>query len=198
MVLRLLKWIWRAWPVLAVTAMIMAHWLVLIFLPSHWEIVNKTVALVLQVIGGFLVLYSIDSNIGVIRGRSLGSEFRQYLAQFPLLRKTHVIEAKGASCTLSSGEAELKTTRNPATMEEKLDYLQEQIDQIRVDFRDEISKIRGEFNQRKKEVEQKIGSLSKSINNVESIVEEVSVGSIKIQIFGVLLLVHGGFSGYIV
>lgn len=197
MVLRTFQWIWRSWPILIISAMVVAHWLVLDLLPSQWELINKTVALSLQIIGGILVLYSIDSNIGIIRGKTLVSEFRQYLAQFPLTRKSHVIDGECVSSTSSTVKGRLTSTRNPATVTERLDYLQEQIDQVQDEFRNEISDLVGKFNQRTQKVDQKIGSLSKSISKVESTIEDVSVGGIKIQIFGFLLLIHGGIAGYI-
>src|SRR5687767_14327271 len=96
----LLRWIWRAWPVLVIGSIFVLHLLMLRSLDVDATTINETVALVLQISGGGLILYSIDSNIGVIRGGSLLSVFRNYCREFPLLSRTRVLEAHGASYSI--------------------------------------------------------------------------------------------------
>ncbi|WP_411871769.1 hypothetical protein [Vulcanococcus limneticus] len=197
MSIRLLKWVLRAWPVLAVGVLFLAHWFVLCLAPDHSQIINKSIALQLQIFGGLLVLYSIDSNIGVIRGGSLFSDLRKYLGDCPLFRKAYVIELQGASIGALGGRARLSARRNPKSVEERLDYLQEQLNEIRKDHQEDITELSTSIQQHKEAADGLVGRLEQSISQIDSKVSAVSVGGIKFQIFGVLLLIYGSVTAYI-
>jgi hypothetical protein len=195
---RLLKWAWRAWPVVVLLVVLLVHLTLLDLCPTLSQAINKTASLVLQISGGLLVLYSIDSNIGVIRGRSLFGELRQYLAEFPLIKKSTVLNVSGAFSSTFVTKARISVKRNPKTVDEQLNYLQEQIDDTRRDLREEISDLDRKFQERSKAIDEKIGLLLASLKQVGSNVAEVSVGGIEFQVFGVLLVIYGAIAGYTV
>ncbi|RFC33088.1 MAG: hypothetical protein DID91_2727703235 [Candidatus Nitrotoga sp. MKT] len=85
-------------------------------------------------VGGLLILYSIDSNIGVIKQKSLYSILTDYFKEFPLLKRSVVIELQGAAIVMSGGKAKVTVGRNPQSIDEKLEYLQEQINEVKRDL----------------------------------------------------------------
>jgi type I site-specific restriction endonuclease len=95
-------------------------------------------------------------------------------------------------------KARISVKRNPKTVDEQLNYLQEQIDDTRRDLREEISDLDRKFQERSKAIDEKIGLLLASLKQVESNVAEVSVGGIEFQVFGVLLVIYGAIAGYTV
>jgi hypothetical protein len=92
--LRLIKWVWRAWPILVIGFLFCAHLLLLNYFSQWADFINKTAALVSQLVGGLLILYSIDSNIGVIKQKSLFSVLANYIKEFPLIKSSVVIESE--------------------------------------------------------------------------------------------------------
>ena len=71
MIRRLAIWFWKAWPVLVMTGLAYAHWHALASFPSDTVLVNKLTGTAMQVVGGLIVLYSVDSNLGLFRNQSL-------------------------------------------------------------------------------------------------------------------------------
>jgi hypothetical protein len=195
--IRLLKWVGRAWPVLGVSVILLGHWFFLCLAPDHSQIINKTIALLLQISGGLLVLYSVDTNIGVIRGSSLFSDLRKYLGDCPLFRKTYVVKLRGVSAGALGGRARLSVRRDPKSVEERLDYLQEQLNEIRKDYQVDIAELSARIEQHKEVTDSLLTRLEQSIRQIDLKVAAVSVGGIKVQFFGVLLLIYGSITAYI-
>jgi hypothetical protein len=86
---------------------------------------------VAQLVGGLLILYSIDSNIGVIKQKSLLSILTSYFKEFPLIKRSVVIDAQCAVIAVSGGKAKITVGRNPQSVDEKIEYLQEQINELK-------------------------------------------------------------------
>jgi hypothetical protein len=100
-----------------------------------------------------LILYSIASNIEIIKGKTLLSIFFHYLREFPLRKSTVVIEAQPTSMVILGDKVEATLVRNPKYIEEKIEYLQEQ-----------ISELKRDLGQKSKERSAKIDSLSKELS----------------------------------
>lgn len=196
MSIRLLQWAWRAWPVLGVSVLLLGHWFVLYLAPNYSETINKLIAFLLQIFGGLLVLCSVNSNIGVIRGGSLLSDLRKYLGDCPLVRKAHVLEVQGVSIGVLGGKVRLTVGRNPKSVEEQLGYLQEQINEIRKDLQEDISELSTRIQQHMEATDSLVNRLGQSIGQIDSKVAAVSVGGIKTQLFGVLLVIYGSITAY--
>lgn len=100
--LRLLKWSWRSWPVIIIVILFIAHLSLVDYFCSNVSEVHKIIALITQLIGGLLILYSIDSNIGIIKDKNLLALLTGYLREFPLIKRPVVIQAQGVTMGLSS------------------------------------------------------------------------------------------------
>lgn len=111
--LRLIKWFWRAWPILILIFLICEYLLSLNWFSQNAGFINKTASLVAQPVGGLLILYSINSNIGVIKQKSLLSILTSYFKEFPLIKKSVVIEARGAAMAMTGVKAKITASRNP-------------------------------------------------------------------------------------
>jgi hypothetical protein len=158
---------------------------------------NKLLSLCTQLVGGLVILYSIDSNIGVINKNTLLSMFAQYFRECPLLKRSVVVEVQGLAMGISRMRGKLSVIRNPKSVEEKLVYLQEQIDGLKREYEEEVKDLRQAFESRSKEMGTHIQETKLKLRDIESKMDEISIGGIKVQVFGVLLMVYGSICGYL-
>ena len=119
-----------------------------------------------------------------------------YLRECPLIRRSVVVGAQAGSYGISGAKAKLTVGRNPKSIEEKLEYLQEQINEARRDFEQEIKGLNQTIDANSKEMKTKIEATQTALITIGSKMDEVSIGGIKIQLFGVLLLIYGSISEY--
>ena len=194
--LRLIQWFGRAWPVIVIVLVICGHFLLLDYFSQSDEFINKTASLLAQLAGGFLLLYSIDSNIGIMNEKSLLTMLKNYFKEFPLIKKSVVIELKGVALTVSAGKGKVVVERNPQSINEKIEYLQEQIDQIKLQLDQESKELNKKIERQSEEINAQIQDAKSTLRIFEDKMVEVSTGGIKAQLFGILLMLYGAFAGY--
>lgn len=158
--------------------------------------INKRVSFFLQIIGGLLILFSIDSNIGIIKEKTLFSIFANYLREFPLIKRSVVIKLQGTANVTIGTEAKITVVRNPKNIEEKIEYLQEQINVVKRDLEQTQKELNEKINRQSKEIIIQNQEVKSVLRNFESKMDKVSVGGIKAQLFGVLLMLYGAIAGY--
>lgn len=95
------------------------------------------------------------------------------------------------------GGTKIVIGRNPQTIDEKIDYLQEQINELKLDVEQESKELNGKIVRLSKEMNIQIQDAKSTIQSLESKMAEVSIGGIKVQLFGVLLMVYGAISSYV-
>lgn len=194
---QLIRWLLRAWPLLVLFFLLCTHLLLLYYFSINAKFINKTISLLFQIIGGLLILYSIDSNIGVINQKSLLSLLGKYFNEFPLIKRSVVIEVQSGGGIVIGGGTKIVIGRNPQTIDEKIDYLQEQINELKLDVEQESKELNGKIVRLSKEMNIQIQDAKSTIQSLESKMAEVSIGGIKVQLFGVLLMVYGAISSYV-
>lgn len=173
------------------------HFWLLWHLPKCVNFINETSALAAQIIGGLLVLYSIDSTIGVIKKQTLLSMFVSYLKEFPLFKRSIIMAAAGISLGTATGRARGSVARKPTTIEEQISYLQEQIDHLKMEFDNELKEANDKMDRLFAETHTRIQQTANELRSLESKMDEVSAGGIKVQFFGVLLLLYSAITSYV-
>lgn len=193
---RLITWIWRSWPIVIPAIFIIIHIYILKIFPGNVSEINKTVSLVAQITGGLSILYSIDSNIGIIKKLNLFDIIRNYLKEFPLLIKNVTLDIQGSMHAVTTSNADVTVGRNPQTIEEKIDYLQEQITDLQKDLKDKAKSLDDKIKKETEALKKQIQEIKNEVGKVKQQIEEVSIGGIKIQFFGVMLILYGSITGY--
>ena len=160
--------------------------------------INKALALVLQVIGGLLVLYSIDSNLGLFEKGKLMTLGKRWLISHPFSKKeVHNVSAYASLSINAATNVEFREHKVPATLEERVDLLFKHVDWLKED----LSKQKEQYEKRVKDLETKLTegqvSLSSSVNEIKKNLESVAIGGLKLQIFGVVLVIYGSLLSYI-
>jgi len=197
MIYRLVLWLWRAWPLFILLAILWLQASLVEFYPQESKLIHSSFSLVAQIVGGLLVLYTIDSNLGVLKDKKFFSLVSQYFEEFPLWRRPVVLSANGVAATATVGKAKLRVKRNPNTVEEKLDYLQAQIDEVRREFESDLQEVERKIDKTAENMRNEIRALKQRSNTIENKIKQVSVGSLKVQVLGVSLMIYGSVSGYI-
>jgi hypothetical protein len=193
----LMKWLCRAWPFFGIALLILIRFLLISYFSFNASSTDKFLSLVSQILGGLFILYSIDSNIGTINDKNLFSIFSNYLRQFPLINRSVVAKGSLATISMSSPTGKTTVSRNPISVNEKLKYLQEQIDTIKEEIKMESKELNAKIDRCSTELNNKIQDTKVSLEKIDLKIKEVSIGGINEQIFGVLLMVYGAISGYV-
>ena len=77
-----------------------------------------------------------------------------------------------------------------------LTYLQEQINEVKRDLEQESKELNEKIDRQSKEMNAQIQDAKAALHSLESKMDEVSTGGLKVQLFGVLLMVYGAIAGY--
>ncbi len=196
MTMKLLIWLWRAWPILSLFPVIFIHALLIHYFCLNASTTNKIFSYGSQIAGGLLILYSIDSNIGVIKGKTLIEVLVNYIKECPLKKLPLQVEVHDGVNVVAGGKAKVAYCRNPKTIDAKIEYLQEQIKNVKRDLEQESKDLHNKIDLQAKNMGIEIQKTKSTLQTIESRMEKVYVGGIKGQLFGVLLIVYGAFSGY--
>jgi hypothetical protein len=186
-------WLWRAWPFLALLPVFAAHWVALFFLPASAQMVHKVFGMVLQVIGGLLILYSINDNLGLLRRQSLLAAMVAWF-KFPWRGKNVTIQLSGVSAAGVAGSASLSTRKPLTTLEERVEYLESTLAEHRQEVAEGFTNARRSLEGAKSELHGRIDTTVGQVAELSQKVEHAAVGGFKFQGFGVLLAIYGAIT----
>ena len=192
-----LKWLWRSWPLIVIAIIAVLHHTLRLHCNFSDEHLTPAIALVCQVIGGLLVLYSIDSKIGIFNGNSLGQIFQTYLNQFPYKTQTMNLAGSIQGSSKVTGDLEVSRTGKTNTIEGKIKYLQFQLDQLKAELNSQVTALKVEIEKNQEMVSEKIESAKENIQNVKGSLQAYASDDLKIQLFGLFLLFYGSITSYI-
>lgn len=198
-------WLYKAWPFLAFVPICLLHfslhqapclalWLPC---PSNSEI-NKLVSLIFQILGGLLILYSIDSNLGHFKENGLFKIFSSWFKSCPIIKgKNQEIHATGIASITTIGSVNVRGSKVPLTVEEKLAHLQQQIEWIKEDTKKDKHELVAKIDNVSNKVDTNYRQTEQNFTVLNSKLESVTVGGLKLQVFGFNLLVYSAFLSYV-
>ena len=138
----LVGWTWTiTWPILLLAIIIILHILSLSSLDIPASDIHKLVALCTQIVGGLLILYSIDSNIGIYKNKNLVSFFWLHLKKCPLLEKKTQTTRQSSSWSVLGVSGSSTAHKKPESVEEKVDLLEIQLNELRAELRGNHNKL---------------------------------------------------------
>ena len=192
----LINWLLKAWPILVSAFLGYLHYYVVTNCNVNVSDINKISSLVLQITGGLLILYSIDSNIGIVSNKSIFGLAWNWFISIPVFSKSIVIHAASGNLKAQGASVKMRVGASTETIEGKIENLQQQINWLKEDLSDEVKNIKDLHEKTKKSLNTNINMLTKLVNETDSKLNKVSLGGIKIQIFGILLMIHGSLSSF--
>lgn len=184
------------WPVLIPVILATFHYLGFVHSLVDWVEINKIIPPVFQVVGGILILYSIDSNLGIANNTSLYSVLANYMRSFPLIKQHHTLEVDFPMHIFTGLSPKVRISGSTNTLEEKVAYLQKQIEWLKEDLEDELKVINTKMAKSENKTDGAINEIKTQLGSVENKVTDLSIGGLKTQIFGVLLMIYGAAVSY--
>jgi len=110
-IIQVIKKLKDPWPLHLILVFIIIHVIGIKIFPNNVEAWNSLVSIVLQIIGGALVLKTINDNLGILSDSSIWQEIRKYFISYPRFPKRKI-----RAFTLKPASGELKVTSNDATL----------------------------------------------------------------------------------
>lgn len=169
----------------------MTHAALLVKFGTNFVIINKLVGSLLQVIGGLLVLYSVNDNLGLFRAQSFASAIVDWLRDFPLDRKQVVVEATSAGAITVGGSVAGSYVIRGASLEERILELERMYGSIQSELRAEVQGMNTKVESVQSKLMNEIGTASGKVDELSNKLDRAAVGGFKIQAFGVLLAIYG-------
>lgn len=189
MLVRRLKWFFvRPWPIWALVFVAGFAWTWT--LPAQTAIVNKIIGALLQTIGAFLILFSINGNLSLYRDQNLLSMSLGWGRDWPKAGK--VINLVGAAVSQANATGLLCAVRTvPPTINGRLVELERLVEELRIAMTqnknfslEAIENVRSDLTAVHEE--QQV-----AIVGIASKLETATIGGVRLQIFGVGLAVLG-------
>jgi hypothetical protein len=187
----LISWLLRAWPILSLGPIALAHVCAHRLFPADLVLVNKITGAVLQLVGGLIVLHSVNGNLGLFRDQHFGNIILGWFRSFPLFRKSVTVSLSGAACATASGSARISVRRAASTVEEKIAELERQLEEFRQHVSEDLRAANARIAQVHSELSTAIAAKTTILNQLSSKLELATVGGFKQQSFGVLLAIYG-------
>lgn len=145
----------------------------------------------MQVVGGVIVLYSVDANLGLFRNQRLVTSVLAWLRECPIVARSITIEVSGAAVCTASSTASAYVTRAPTTIEERVAEVERRVDELRTEMAAQNRTVHARVEEVRSELSSSIASNQSALNKLSERVEKATVGSFKQQAFGVLLAIYG-------
>lgn len=188
---RLIPWSLRAWPIIVMFPVTAAYALALwVFFPNT-QLINKIVGMLLQTLGGLIVLYCVNDNLGLFRSQSLASAVLGWIKDFPLARKPTPLTGS-ANIEVSVSTSGSGTVFQPATtLDERVAEVERKLLELQRHVTREIQLVNLNIESAKSELGKQIQENANTVADLSKRLEHTAVGGFKFQALGVLLAVYG-------
>ena len=190
----LFPWTLRAWPVLTLIPVGLAHFVAIRMFPNDTLMVNKLTGMSLQLLGGLLVLYSVNDNLGLFRSQSFKSAIFTWFKEFPVVREPISITGHGSSISSSSSFGLATVQQAHSTIEERIAELEQMLQDLKKQLQLEIQTINTQIETTRSALQQQSGDTSNKVSDLAKRLEHAAVGGFKFQAFGVILAIYGAFT----
>lgn len=195
----LVRVLWRAWPLWFFLLGIFIHKQALGLLPFSDSAIHAGTALGLQLIGGLLVIFSIDQNLGLLnKSRLLGmaKNFALAILNFGKIQEIALGAAIATAHGLSAS-AEVVKAKTTKTLEQRVQELEKELGRLDERITEESKKIDKKLDDAMKKIRKQQSDLAQSVNDLRSKLESITVGGVKFQLLGVMYLVHGAIAAFL-
>lgn len=193
---RFYLWCARAWPFWAILLVIGVHQGSLMFFSENSENISKGFSAGLQVIGGLLVLQSIDSALGILRGSSISSLIIQWLRTCPAWYKHKVVTVMATSTASATASIYSRVHHKATSLSSRVTELERQIAEVHQEMERREQALIKIISDTKDELIAREGENAATIRDIERKINVTALGSIKKQAFGVVIAMYGAGIGY--
>ena len=140
-----------------------------------------------EITGGSIVLWQINGNVSKFKGTNIIKSFANYFKHCPFWCKQKSITLSVSGVTHSHTCDALSLSVNSQTLEQKVDFLMEEVE--RIDKR--ISDTSRKQDEKIKKLIVKDSELARGIRGVKADLEDAFTGDVMLEIFGALIFFQG-------
>lgn len=194
---RFYQWFFRAWPLWATLFVIAAHLFTLSIFSQQSEGVNKSFSIGLQVLGGLLVLDSINSTLGMLRGTTIFRVIAEWFLSCPIWSTPRTIEGAGIATLSVTASGQGRVKRKATAIPDRVAELEQQMDEMYQDIGRREKALRKLISDTKTELSDRVQKGEAAIRRVDGKVDATALGTIKQQVFGVVIAIYGAGLGYL-
>lgn len=190
-----MKSLWQAWTFIIFLIIVIIHSIVYCSVYNFSDKDYKLISLITQIVGGLLILYSINGNIKIVKKITLMTMLTGYFKK----NQDAIAAPKGVGVSIFGGNVKVIVIENPESVEEKIENLRKQIDDLKVNFIQKATDLNERLTQQSEELNSQINQVSSERKELTAQIEEIfsSWYGIHIQVFGVLLMIYGAVMGAI-
>lgn len=167
------------------------HLLALAVFPGGHALVTKVTGTLMQVIGGLIVLHSVDGNLGLFRKQTLISLIKVWLSDFPMIRRSSFVSQKVTAYAKASARVSVSIKRTWHTPEERLVNIERQIEELDSNLRSHETATEQLIAQVQSEFSSSMNLTRRDLHLLSEQLQKATVGGFKQQAFGVLLAIYG-------
>lgn len=193
---RFYNWCRRAWPLWASLMVIAAHLGVVSMFPQQSNEINGGFSIAMQVLGGLLVLYSIDSTLGLMREESIFRVIMKWLQDCPLWSKPKGVEVSVSSAASAMASFNPRVKTAIASLPDRVTELERQVEEVYREMDRKTQALKELISEAKGQLSTRIGGAESAIRGVEQKLNTTMLSGIKQQVFGVVIAVYGAGLGY--
>lgn len=187
----LLLWILKAWPALIVVGIEVIRRIILKYANIDNVLMNSVIGQVLPLIGGLVILFSINENFQDFRYITMFTSFKNYLKLCPLKKQNHVLQVGSAAMSVTFGRPTFTVKKHWNSTEEGLNELERRIEELYKYMR-EITKNNDEDHTKiRSELKNLVDKNDEEIQQVSQRLDKTVMGNVIYQIFGILLIIYG-------
>jgi len=183
-------------PLLPIPALFALYFVLCPFFTTHESSFNNWYGVVLQIIGGFQLVWSIDTNLRGFKGQTITQAIKKEAIKifnsFPLRDKTNVSIIHGtASLTVPKQQLKSDGYYNNTNISQKIEFLEKRINLLEETLDNRVADFHSILIEQKKDYQSKIDELNTTSSNLKMLLTDVAVGGIRGQITGLLIVVIG-------
>jgi len=187
-----LHWLYRAWPSWLLLILVITHIAACNVFPGKHSTINKIVAASTQIVGGLLVLHSINSNFTIYKGETWIRHSLRWFTQCPLFHRHQTIYVSSAAHLKISGHAAgLVITRAEKSLKKRVEILENEITSLRDELKKSEKRIMESVRSEQAQLSTQISEVNQLISELSTKVQASTIEGSKEQIFGIVLVIYG-------
>lgn len=155
--------------------------------------IDKFVVFITQLLGGLLLLWSLNSNLEIFHGKTVLDLLKHWWKTRPLAKQVIQPVSAVGSITISKPEIKISASSVGKTIEEQLEYLSNRLDKLSDDIdinknltEDKIANLDNKLLETSMKHRQYVSALEKKVT-------ASTVGGVKLQFLGLFLVIYGAY-----
>lgn len=190
---RLYNWSKAPWPLHIFPVFVFIHLLLQQLSPENHLKINSYCSVAFQIIGGLIVLHSINSNMRLLSKSNIIKEAYKWIKSFPPRLKNQTINVSDLVSATACASGDLVLEPNLSSIEEKVEYLLKETKRIESKVDATKKQLQQELQMANKESNKKHLKLQNEIHEIGMNLKSTIVGSVKLEILGILTISYGIF-----